>query len=78
MEAIRIKNKIESDILNLPLLKQLIGKTVEIIMLIEPEKARPVKEKQTDWRTRMKVRPNLLIDPEKIIGPAEDIWEDYV
>ncbi|MCP4111542.1 MAG: hypothetical protein GY749_39465 [Desulfobacteraceae bacterium] len=35
MEAIRTKKKIESDMLHLPILKQIIGKNVEIIMLIE-------------------------------------------
>ncbi|MDM8522195.1 hypothetical protein QUF80_02390 [Desulfococcaceae bacterium HSG8] len=78
MEAIRIKKKIESEVLNLPILKQLIGKTVEIIMLIEPEKDHPVKEKQADWRTKMKIQPKLLVEPEKIIEPAEDVWEGYL
>ncbi|MCP4349216.1 MAG: hypothetical protein GY795_27365 [Desulfobacterales bacterium] len=77
MEAIRIKKKIESDMLHLPILKQIIGKNVEIIMLIEPEKECPVKEKQADWRAKMKIQPKLLVDPEKIIGPVEDIWEGY-
>ena len=78
MEVIQIKKKIESDMLHLPVLKQIIGKNVEIIMLIEPEKKYRKKKKQTDWRTRMKIQPKLLVDPDKIIEPSEDIWEGYV
>ncbi len=78
MEVIQIKKKIESDMLHLPVLKQIIGKNVEIIMLIEPEKKYRKKEKQTDWRSRMKIQPKLLVDPDKIIEPSEDIWEGYV
>jgi len=35
----------------------------------------PVK---SDWRSRMKVQPKLLVSPEKVIEPAEDIWEEYI
>jgi hypothetical protein len=73
MEAVRIKKKIESNILNIPVLKELIGKNVEIIMLIEPEKEHPFKEKKpADWRTKMKIQPKLLVEPDKIIEPAEE------
>ncbi len=78
MEAIQIKKKIESDMLHLPILKQIIGKNVEIIMLIEPEKKYRRKEKQTDWRSKMKIVPKLLVEPDKIIEPINDIWEGYV
>ncbi len=37
MEAIRIKKRIESDTLVLPVLKKMIGKDVEIILLVEPD-----------------------------------------
>ncbi len=44
MEAIRIKKKIEPEMLSLPIIEQLIGKNVEIIMLIEPEKEYPKRK----------------------------------
>ena len=39
MEAIRIKQRIESENLYLPVFKNFIGKNAEIIVLIEPEEA---------------------------------------
>ncbi len=38
MEAIRIKQRIESEILHFPFFKNFIGKDVEIIVLIEADK----------------------------------------
>jgi antitoxin (DNA-binding transcriptional repressor) of toxin-antitoxin stability system len=32
----------------------------------------PVK---SDWRSRMKIQPKVLVPPEKIIEASEDIWE---
>ena len=32
---------------------------------------------QSDWRQGMKVQPELLIAPEQIIEPLDDIWEEY-
>jgi hypothetical protein len=78
MEAVRIKKKIESETLHLPILKQIIGKDVEIIMLIEPEKKYRRKDRQTDWRAKMKIQPKLLVEPDEIVGPINDIWEGYV
>jgi len=39
MEAIRIKQRIESENLHLPIFKNFIGKNVEIIVLIEPDRS---------------------------------------
>lgn len=38
MQALKIKKKIDSDILYLPEIKNMIGKNVEIVILLEPEK----------------------------------------
>ncbi len=35
----------------------------------------PIK---SDWRSRMKTQAKLLVPPEEIIKPAEDIWEEYI
>lgn len=37
MEAIRVKRRIESETLVIPDLKKMIGKNVEIILLVEPD-----------------------------------------
>lgn len=33
--------------------------------------------KKMDWRTKVTSKPKLLVSPEEIIKPIEDIWEDY-
>jgi hypothetical protein len=33
---------------------------------------------KTDWRDNMKVQPKVLVSPEDLIKPLEDIWEDYI
>lgn len=78
MEAIKIKKKIESETLHLPILKPLIGKNVEIIMLIDSETQQVSKKTQADWRSKMEIQPKLLVDPEKLIESVEDIWEAYL
>lgn len=35
-------------------------------------------ETENDWRDNMKVQPKLLVAPEMLIEPVEDIWEGYV
>jgi len=34
--------------------------------------------RRSDWRDNMKVQPRLLVSPEEIIKPMEDIWEDHI
>lgn len=49
MEAIKIKKHIDSEILNLPIPKTLVGKNVEIIVLVESddaEKSQPKKKRE--------------------------------
>ena len=76
MESIRIKKKIESEVLHLPILRPLIGKNVEIIVLAETEKEHVLRKKQSNWRAKMKIQPKLLVEPDKLIEPIEDIWEE--
>jgi hypothetical protein len=47
MEAIRIKKRIESETLKLPIPKKLIGKDVEIIFLVDPDSEEPEADKTT-------------------------------
>lgn len=30
-----------------------------------------------NWREKMRIKPKLLVAPEALIEPMEDIWEDY-
>ena len=49
MEALRIKKHIDSEILNLPVPKTMVGKNVEIIVLVESDdtqECQPKKKRQ--------------------------------
>ena len=49
MEAIKIKKHIDSEILNLPVPKTMVGKNVEIIVLVESDdtqESQPKKKRQ--------------------------------
>jgi prevent-host-death family protein len=52
----------------------------EIIIIQRNNKdiARLVSIHQSNWRDRMTIRPKLLVSPEEVIEPIEDIWENYV
>jgi hypothetical protein len=47
MNALRIRTHIDSETLHLPDLKQVIGKDVEIIVLVEPSDSQVHKRKRT-------------------------------
>lgn len=36
-----------------------------------------VSTKKSEWRANVSMKPKLLVSPEQIISPIEDIWEDY-
>jgi prevent-host-death family protein len=40
--------------------------------------AKLVSVPKSDWRDNMKVQPKLLVSPEEIVQPIEDIWEEYI
>lgn len=46
MEAIRIKTRVESETLVIPVPKEMIGKEVEIIILFEPEDDLPPRQRR--------------------------------
>jgi len=52
----------------------------EIIMIYRNNKevAKLVPPNISNWRKQMKIKPKLLVPPEEIIKPIEDIWQDYV
>lgn len=52
------------------------GETI-IIRRNNREVARLVPTQQADWREKMRIKPKLLVAPELLVQPMEDIWEDY-
>jgi len=52
------------------------GETI-VIERKNQEVARLIADHKTDWRDQMKVQPELLVSPEKIIEPLDDIWKEY-
>lgn len=52
------------------------GETI-IIKRNNQEVARLVPRRQTDWRNRMSIKAKLLVSPDKLIEPIEDIWDEY-
>jgi len=53
------------------------GETI-IIYRNKKEVAKLVPPNTLNWRDRVTITPKLLVDPEEIIKPIEDIWEDYI
>jgi len=53
-----------------------LGETI-VIERYKQEIARLIPSKQSDWRDRMRFKPKILVSPEQLIAPIEDIWEAY-
>ncbi len=53
------------------------GETI-IVRRNKRDVAQLVPFHKIDWRDKMKVQPTLLADPEKIIEPLDDVWEEYL
>ncbi len=53
------------------------GETI-IIQRNNREVARLVPIHQMNWRDKMSIQPELLVSPEEIVEPMNDIWEEYV
>ncbi|MFQ5613761.1 MAG: type II toxin-antitoxin system Phd/YefM family antitoxin [Anaerolineae bacterium] len=49
-----------------------------VIQRNNQEVARLIPAKQTNWRDKMKMTPELLVSPEDLMKPLDDIWEDYM
>jgi len=52
----------------------------EIIVIQRNNKeiARLIPSHQTNWRNKMTIKPKILVSPEELLKPIDDIWEDYV
>jgi len=44
----------------------------------QQEVAYLVSTQPSDWRTQMNLMPQLLVTPEELIKPLDDIWAAYV
>ena len=53
------------------------GETI-IIYRNKKQVARLVPPNISNWREQIKIKPKLLVSPEEIIKPIEDIWQDYI
>ena len=53
------------------------GETI-IIQRNNKEVARIVPIHQANWRNKMTIKPQIMVAPEELIKPVEDIWEEYV
>lgn len=53
------------------------GETI-IIRRNNKEVARLIPTRQTNWRDKMTIKPQIMVAPEELIKPVEDIWEKYV
>jgi prevent-host-death family protein len=53
------------------------GETI-IIYRNNQEIARLVSAQPGDWREKMKLTPHLLVAPEELCKPLDDLWAEYV
>jgi len=51
---------------------------IVVIQRNNQEVARLVPTAQGNWRDKMTVQVRLLVSPEELIQPLEDVWEEYV
>lgn len=72
MNAIRIRRKIESETLHLPELRNLIGKTVEIIVLEELPEDSAVARRRKELFARLPESEQKTLTPEEIAALLAD------
>ena len=51
---------------------------VIIIQRNNEDVATLVPTRHTNWRDKITITPKILVEPEELIAPLEDIWEEYV
>jgi prevent-host-death family protein len=57
--------------------KAAAGETI-IIHRHNREVARLVSTRPGEWRTKMRLTPQLLVAPEELIKPLDDLWAEYL
>jgi len=53
------------------------GETI-LIQRNNKEVALLIPTRQANWRDKMTIKPQIMVTPEELIKPVEDIWEGYV
>ncbi len=53
------------------------GETI-IIRKNNREVARLISTQREDWRDKMTVKAKILVTPEELVLPLDDVWEDYL
>ena len=51
---------------------------IVVIKRNSQEVARLIPTGKADWRESMEFMPELLVSPEELIQPMDDVWEDYI
>jgi len=69
MEALKIKKRIDSEILNLPVPKTMIGKDVEIILLVESD---DLRQKSTKAKREPGSAKGMMTMAEDFEKPLDD------
>ena len=64
MRVIRVRRRVDSETLQLPELRELIGKDVEILVLEEPSTAAGAAEGERDYSALARIAGQDLIDPD--------------
>lgn len=59
-------------------LEQAAAGEIIIIQRNNQPVARLMPLQQTDWRNYMTQAPRLLVTPEELCQPLDDLWEPYV
>ncbi|MBF0276111.1 MAG: type II toxin-antitoxin system Phd/YefM family antitoxin [Nitrospinae bacterium] len=52
------------------------GETI-VIERNKHEVARLVSSHEGNWRDKMNVKSEILVSPDELINPIDDIWEKY-
>jgi len=53
------------------------GETI-LIYRNKKEVAKLISPNISNWRDNMKIKMEILVEPDELIKPIEDIWQDYV
>ena len=67
-------------ILDNPLIDENINNNKVRLIIMFNYETNAVSEKNVskDWRSRMKITPEILASSDEIIQPMDDIWKDYI
>lgn len=53
------------------------GETI-VVYRNKKEVAKLIPPNVSNWRDQMKTKVKILVPPDEIIEPIDDIWQDYI